>query len=205
MRQIRFVELLDVTHNPISTIPQMSEPDGPIPITIQPLTDDDREWMAQFIRVRWGSSTVVAHGNVYHPHTLPGFVAHIAGDNAGSTSSEETNGDDVVGLLTYWVADDQLEIVTIDSLYAGRGIGTALIEAAKQEAQKQDCRRVWLTTTNDNTNALRFYQKRGFTLVAVHRNAVERSRTLKPEIPLVGQDGIPLRDEIELEYWLPPA
>ncbi|HSM58705.1 MAG TPA: GNAT family N-acetyltransferase, partial [Candidatus Sulfomarinibacteraceae bacterium] len=173
-------------------------------ITIQPLTDDDREWTAQFIRVRWGASAVVAHGNVYHPHTLPGFVARIAGDNAGSPSSEETD-DVVVGLLTYWVADNQLEIVTIDSLHAGRGIGTALIEAAKHEAQNQDCRRLWLTTTNDNTNALRFYQKRGFSLVAVHRNAVERSRALKPEIPLVGQDGIPLRDEIELEYLLPSA
>ena len=183
----------------------MSEPADPLSITIQPLTDDDREWVAQFIRIRWGASSVVAHGNVYYPHTLPGFVARIAGDERQSSGAGGAGGDNVVGLLTYWVQDGELEIVTIDSLHAGRGIGSALIDAAKQEAQRQGCRRVWLITTNDNLNALRFYQKRGFTLVAVHANALERSRALKPEIPLVGQHGIPLRDEIELEYRLPSS
>jgi hypothetical protein len=63
-----------------------------------------------------------------------------------------------------------------------------------------NCKR--LITTNDNLNALRFYQKRGLALVAVHRNALEESRRIKPEIPLIGSDGIPLRDEIELEIML---
>jgi DNA-3-methyladenine glycosylase I len=72
----------------------------------------------------------------------------------------------------------------------------------KKVARQSGCRRLWLVTTNDNLNALRFYQKRGFALVAVHRNALEISRKLKPEIPLIGADGIPLRDEIELEITL---
>jgi hypothetical protein len=59
-----------------------------------------------------------------------------------------------------------------------------------------------LITTNDNVAALRFYQKRGFTLAALHKNALEQSRRLKPQIPLLGLDGIPLRDEIELEIFL---
>jgi ribosomal protein S18 acetylase RimI-like enzyme len=178
----------------------MSEPDDPMPISIAPVTDADRRWMAQFIRVRWGSSTVVAHGNVYYPHTLPGFVARTNTEDAIADAPDEANGDGVVGLLTYWLEGDELEIVTIDSLHDARGIGTALVDATKQEAQNRGCRRVWLITTNDNMRALRFYQKRGFTLVAVHRDALERSRALKPEIPFVGQHGIPLRDEIELEY-----
>jgi RimJ/RimL family protein N-acetyltransferase len=78
----------------------------------------------------------------------------------------------------------------------------ALIEAVKNTARAAKCKRLWLITTNDNLNALRFYQKRGFVLVAVHRNALEISRQLKPEIPLFGADGIPLRDEIELEMIL---
>jgi hypothetical protein len=61
---------------------------------------------------------------------------------------------------------------------------------------------MWLITTNDNMAALRFWQKRGFMLVAVYTNALEQSRKLKPEIPLIGLDGIPLRDEIELELLL---
>jgi GNAT superfamily N-acetyltransferase len=177
-------------------------PDHPIPISIAPVTDADRQWMAQFIRVRWGSSTVVVHGNVYYPHTLPGFVARTTADDVATVAPDEASGDGVVGLLTYWLQGEELEIVTIDSLHDARGIGTALIEATKQEARDRGCHRVWLITTNDNMQALRFYQKRGFTLVAVHRNALERSRALKPEIPLVGQHGIPLRDEIELEYTL---
>jgi len=83
---------------------------------------------------------------------------------------------------------------------SGVGAGTALIEAVGQLARQQGCTRLWVITTNDNVDALRFYQRRGFCLVAVHRGAVDRSRArLKPEIPAVGAYGIPLRDEIELE------
>jgi len=77
-----------------------------------------------------------------------------------------------------------------------------LINAVIEEAQKQKCGRVFLTTTNDYTHAFRLYQKRGFELVAVHRGAVNESRKLKPSIPLTGYDGIPIRDEIELEMIL---
>ena len=105
----------------------------------------------------------------------------------------------MLGLVTYHVDEDACEIVTIDSLVPSRGVGTALIEAVKVAAIEAGCKRLWLITTNDNLNALRFYQKWGFELVAIHRNALEKSRELKPEIPTIGMDGIPLRDEIELE------
>ncbi|UCF27229.1 MAG: GNAT family N-acetyltransferase, partial [Chloroflexota bacterium] len=80
------------------------------------------------------------------------------------------------------------------------GIGSALITKAVETAELEGCYRVWLITTNDNIPALRFYQKRGFRLVAIHLNALDNSRKLKPEIPQDGLDGIPLRDEIELEF-----
>jgi len=90
----------------------------------------------------------------------------------------------------------------MNSLVEGKGIGSALIDAVKSVAATAGCKRLWLITTNDNTNAMHFYQKRGFQLVAVHRNAMEKSRLLKPEIPLTNHDGIPIRDEIELEMVL---
>lgn len=155
---------------------------------IRPLTAEDESWVVEFIDRRWGAPFVVAHGQLYYPHTLPGFMAEVDGEPAG--------------LLTYHVAGLDWEIVTIDSLEPGRGIGSDLIFALRQEARRVGARRLWLTTTNDNLSALRFYQKRGFHLVAVHRDALERSRQLKPNIPLVGQDGIPLRDELELEMLL---
>ena len=74
-----------------------------------------------------------------------------------------------------------------------------MIEAVRLLARRQGCTRLWVITTNDNVDALRFYQRRGFRLVRVHRGAVDRSRaSLKPEIPPVGAYGIPLRDEIDL-------
>jgi hypothetical protein len=55
-------------------------------------------------------------------------------------------------------------------------------------------------TTNDNVDALRFYQRRGFRLAELHPGAVDEARArLKPEIPRVGDHGIPLRDELMLE------
>jgi DNA-3-methyladenine glycosylase I len=84
------------------------------------------------------------------------------------------------------------------------GIGTALIEAVADEAGKRGCRRVTLSTTNDNLHSLGFYQRRGFELVSIRRGAVTESRKRKPGIPLLGENEIPLRDEIELELRLPP-
>jgi ribosomal protein S18 acetylase RimI-like enzyme len=156
--------------------------------TLRLLGAADAAWVARHIVKQWGSEVVVAHGALYRPAELSGFVAEVDGE--------------AVGLLTYHIDGNACEIVTLDSQREGRGIGIALIEAAKDAAQRAGCRRLWLITTNDNTHALRFYQKRGFVLAALHRDAVAASRTIKPEIPMFGNDGIPIRDEIELEMSL---
>ena len=152
---------------------------------IRPISQADRAWIKEFILARWGSAIVVSRGQIHRPERLPGLVAVQQGRRAG--------------LITYHLAGEQCEIVTVDSLAEGQGIGSALIEAVGQLAQRAGCSRLWLITTNDNLAALGFYQKRGFSLVQLHPNAVERSRQLKPDIPMVGQHGIPIRDEIELE------
>jgi ribosomal protein S18 acetylase RimI-like enzyme len=157
-------------------------------IYIRSLSVDDKDWVEKLMPELWGDSTVVGHGTVYRPHELPGFVALQDGE--------------VVGLLTYCTEGENCEVVTINSLRPASGIGTALIEAASNAARQAGCKRLWLITTNDNLTALRFYQKRGFVLAALHRDAVEQSRKLKPAIPLVGESGIPLRDELELELLL---
>jgi GNAT superfamily N-acetyltransferase len=103
------------------------------------------------------------------------------------------------GVLTYIVDGNQCEVLTLHAEPPGIGVGTALIEAIAIQAHAMGCRRLWLVTTNDNVAALRFYQRRGFILTALRAGAVDRSRaTLKPEIPRLGDHGIPLRDELEL-------
>ena len=144
---------------------------------------------ARAFLARHGSLRVARLGELVHPLDNPALVA-------------ETGGGQLLGMLTYVPGQDwqQCEILTLHADEQWRGAGTALIEAAARLARQQGCARLWVITTNDNIDAQRFYQRRGFCLVRVHRGAVDRSRaTLKPEIPPAGAYGIPLRDEIELE------
>src|SRR6185369_2480470 len=135
--------------------------------------------------------------------TVSGRPAWGAGPSPGpSDVVAETADGQLLGMLTYVPGRNwqQCEILTLHADEQWRGAGTALVEAAARLARRQGCARLWVITTNDNVDALRFYQRRGFCLVSVHRGAVDRSRaSLKPEIPAVGAYGIPLRDEIELE------
>jgi RimJ/RimL family protein N-acetyltransferase len=62
-----------------------------------------------------------------------------------------------------------------------------------------DARRLWLITTNDNVRAQRFYERCGFELVAVHEGAVDRARVAKPDIPLLGDGGVEIHDELAYE------
>ena len=150
-------------------------------ISVRPLRESEREWVRERIAERWCSDTVVAHGAVFEPAGLEGLMAEDDGRR--------------VGLLPFDVEGDACEIVTIDALEEGRGVGTALIEAARSLGH----RRLWLITTNDNVRAQRFYERLGFRLAAVHEGAVDRSRELKPEIPRFTDDGTPIRDELEYE------
>jgi len=156
--------------------------------TIHQLTPDDRPWVSRILTDQWGSSRIVTRGVVHQAECLPGFVSELDGQK--------------VGLITYHIQGDECEIVSLNSFLEQIGIATALIERVKSVAIQDGLRRIWLITTNDNLAALRFYQKRDFQLVAVYAKALEVSRQLKPEIPLIGLDGIPLHDEIELELTL---
>ena len=110
---------------------------------------------------------------------------------------------ELVGVATYVVVDDDCELLTLHAAARHRGVGTALVAGVRTLAQASGCTRLWLVTTNDNVDALRFYQRRGFRLTALRPGAVDLSRErLKPEITATGEYGIPLRDELELEMSL---
>ena len=157
-------------------------------VRLRPLTREDRSMVTSFIQDQWGSNRVVSKGRMFDPSELEGFAA-VADEK-------------VVGLVTFRVERDECEVVTLNSLSEGTGTGSSLLNAVRDTAIKARCRRLWLITTNDNLSALRFYQKWGLRITAIYPNALERSRMLKPEIPLLGKEGIPIRDEIELEMIL---
>lgn len=125
-------------------------------------------------------------GRIEHPLEHPALVAERDGR--------------LVGVLTYVPGDGECEILTLHAAERLRGVGTALIEAVERVAAERGCDRLWVLTTNDNVDALRFYQRRGFRLARLNPGAVDRAReTLKPEIPTHGNHGIPIRDEVILE------
>jgi GNAT superfamily N-acetyltransferase len=157
-------------------------------VNIRPAEDDERDQIAKTLAERWGSPIVVSRGVRYDLREYPTLVADEDGD--------------IVGIVTYAPAADSAEILSLDALRADRGIGTALLDAVIDVALRNRWRRLWLVTTNDNTKALRFYQRRGWDLVAVHRDAVDAARSAKPEIPEKGNDDIAIRHELELELVL---
>ena len=155
---------------------------------IKKITARDRTWVRKILSLHWGSHMLVSRGKIYDSTILPGFMAFW--DHKP------------VGLCTYHMVNDQLEITSLNSLKENMGVGSALIRALIKEAKKKKCSRIWLITTNDNLHAIGFYQKRGFNLRRLYPNAILKSRQLKPEIPHVGQNGIPIRDELEFEIAL---
>jgi GNAT superfamily N-acetyltransferase len=156
-------------------------------LRVRALRDDERPWAAAVVGDSWGD-VVIARGRELRPAGLPALVAEADGERAG--------------LATYLIEDSECELVTLDALTVGGGIGSALVAAVADAARAAGCSRVVVITTNDNLPALRLYQRHGFVLAAVRLNEIARSRRRKPQISATGYAGIPIRDELELELTL---
>lgn len=148
----------------------------------------NRSLINTFIKQHWYTTTMIIRGKEIDMTKTEGFFF-----------SED---DKITGLITYIVYNHILEIISLDSLTENQGIGSKLVEAVINEAKERKCEKIVLITTNDNINAIKFYQKRGFDMALLYRNALDISRKLKPEIPLIGDNSIPLRHEIEFELIL---
>ncbi len=152
------------------------------------LSSSDRTWVRERTELLFGGDTVVSRDVVHQPSELPGFIA--------------MEGSERIGLATFKIDDGRCELVTLDALCQWCGVGTTLLEAVEKAARAEGCTDIWLITTNDNLDALRFFQRRGFCITTVRVNAMEHIRRLKPGVPLVGSYGIPVNDEIEMEKAL---
>lgn len=148
---------------------------------------EDRAWAQARMDEVWGGALQARRDELLDVLALAGFVAEEDGR--------------VLGLATYRIDGGECELAFVEAFERGRGVGTALLETIVGAAS--GCRRVRVVTTNDNLDALRFYQRRGFRLVELRAGAVDLARaSLKPAIGRVGEHGIPIRDELELERLL---
>ena len=154
------------------------------------IQDSDREEIAEFIERHWFSKVVMSRGRAFHPHKERGFLERRKGR--------------IVGLLTYHMDENGMEVLTLNATLEGKGIGSALMLAAIEKARGEGCRRIWLTTTNANLGAIGFYQRLGFRMITVNIGAVDEARKVKPQIPEVGERGIPIHDEIVMELRIQP-
>ncbi len=159
-------------------------------IDIAPIAPDDIAYVRAELAKHWHSSTIWSIGKRFEADRLPGFIARRDGDP--------------VGLITLSIDDaaGQCEIITLSAGDEDRGVGASLLAAGIDEARRRGLKRVFLTTSNDNLRALGFYQRRGFRLVGVHRDMMDRYRGMEKAIPVIGMNRIPLHDEIELEYFI---
>ena len=157
--------------------------------TIRLIRLEERGELDRLIVRNWGSPYVVSRGSLHRVSELPCLLA--------------TDGDRWLGVAAHRLAAGACELVLLEAFERGQGTGTALLDAVVERAREAGARRLWLVTTNDNVDALRFYQRRGMRLVRLWPDAVTQARGLpKPEIPLTGDHGIPIRDELELEFPL---
>lgn len=159
-----------------------------LPIKIGWLERGDREWLARLLLDDWGGLEMITRGRVHRANELPGLLARMDGQRAG--------------VLLLKPDRDECELVLLQSLVEGVGVGSSLLRAAASMGRSKGWKRLWLITTNDNLPAVRFYLKRGLTIAAIHQDAIKLSRRLKPQIPVLGINDVPIKDEVEMELLL---
>jgi ribosomal protein S18 acetylase RimI-like enzyme len=157
-------------------------------IRVREVGDGDRCAVDCLHRELWHADVVLAQGRLDRPADFPGLIAERDGEP--------------VGVLAFDVREGDCYVVAIGTKEPGTGVGSALLEALVEHGRRSQWSKIWLITTNDNLDALRFYQGKGFRLSRLHPGAIERYRHLKPNLPEIGSYGIPMRDEIELEMAL---
>lgn len=154
------------------------------------IQDSDREELAIFMEHHWHSRMVMSQGKSYYPHQEQGIIERQDGK--------------IVGVLTYHIENHEMEILTLNSLLEGRGIGSSMMLDTIEKARSLEVARIWLTTTNDHLRAIGFYQRLGFRMVSINLGVVDEARKMKPEIPETGERGIPIHDEIVMELTVQP-
>jgi N-acetylglutamate synthase-like GNAT family acetyltransferase len=161
---------------------------GGSPVAVRSLASGDQNWAMELLTMHFASACMVSRGTLHDTRVLPALLAERDGLP--------------VGLLVHAVAGADCEVVALVATQAREGIGRRLVETLTHQARQMGWQRLWAVTTNDNLPAIGFYNAVGWRLVGVHQGAVNLARQLKPQIPLVGRNGVRIEDELEFELRL---
>lgn len=163
---------------------------------VRSITGGDAPWVRGLLRTHFAGPRIASRGVWFDADALPGLIAEERKCVRSMLPPVP------VGVLVHTPMQraEECEIIALAATQPHRGVGTVLLHEAVRLATATGVRRLFLTTSNDNLDALRFYQRHGWRMVAVHRGSIERAREHKPDIPLTGHYGIAVRDEVELEW-----
>ncbi|MGH7243935.1 MAG: GNAT family N-acetyltransferase [Phycisphaerales bacterium] len=157
---------------------------------VRALVEADRAWQREFLTSHFASPSVSSRRKWIDTMVLPGFVATRAGERVG------------IAMHTPMTVGEECELVALASAASRGGVGSALLASVMDAARKAGCSRLVLTTSNDNLDAMRLYQRRGWRFARIYPGAMDNARRDKPEIPAIGAYGIAMRDDVEFEYDL---
>ena len=152
-------------------------------MNIVPIDKKNREKVNTLLSEEWNGLNMIVRGKIISLKNIDGMVLY--------------ENDIILGIITYIISEDTLEIISLNSFKERRGIGSKLIIAVMDKANNDKCSSIKLITTNDNINAIKFYQRRGFVISNIYIDSIKNYRKIKPDIPTKGEFDIPIRDEIE--------
>lgn len=115
--------------------------------------------------------------------------------------AREAAGWDALGHLQFVGDGDVLELKSMAVIAArrGEGIGRALVEAAIAICRARGARRLTVSTAAADTGNLRFYQRQGFRMLRIVRDAFGPATGYAADLLV---EGIPLRDRVVLDLDL---
>ena len=135
---------------------------------------EDQPWIEKILSERWRGVQVIVHNEIFEAHLLPALVA-VEKDGLATFRIQQTNRGKFA------------ELMTLDAVTANQGVGTALVEVLISRLRVEFVTALRVTTTNDNLNALRFYQRRAFRITEVRPGAVNSDRLSNRTVDVIAR------------------
>ena len=179
-------DLLVVSKKAKTDLPKPGEPVAQANITVRRAYDEEREDILEICRYFWDETEFYCFDQTIDISQCINLLAVIEGE--------------VAGLLSYRKKDDILVIVVLNVYpeFQGQGIARILLNEVMDQGRKQDCKKIIISTTNDDLPALYLYQKMGFQFSEILPGVIAEHHGEE----IGGFAGLPVRDEIRMEQAL---
>jgi ribosomal protein S18 acetylase RimI-like enzyme len=156
--------------------------------TVREARPVDRRGIEEICDRAWGETDVDVFGKTFDVLACENLVA--------------VDGEALLGLISCTVHGGELAVVmySVYPHYQGRGVGSALLDAAADMAVARSLGSMKAAVSNDDLPLLYFYQRHAFAITEVATGLLAD----KLGYAGVGFAGIPIRDEIRLRRSVCP-